>query len=580
MIKKGIVSVVACVVAVILLILTGAFISSVVNEKSFSDRDKFLVQAVHLAEGGLHHGIEELRQTMVIDLNNAVGTHRNNTVFLSYIDNNIDTDDSLDFLCDFLGFSYVSGRDNEVELSFNSNALPAGLPLRSLGSFTGRMIVRKQKDATGNEIEGYSPNANDPNVFVFPYEFSIEVTGNASLTQETLRMSGQTFEVTVQRANFARFALFTNHHRSPRGFTVWFTGDTRFYGPVHTNQRFSFALNPSGYFAAEVTQHLTKARFYNNGRSRLLDADNNGAIDVPTFNGGFQRGVDVLNLESAVSQNDLKTQALGGMSEPGSNGIYIPNDGANTIGGVYIKGDSNISLGLESGNAKYTIVQGSGVSRVTKEVIVDYGNNQTQVKEYNYQDSLVNDDTYSGLPDGVDNEGVIIYDKGDISSLSGTVQRDSQVTISSQDDIIISGHIRYEQYDTSPNTNANNYTNLLGILSWGGDIRVGTSTPSNLDVHAIVMAIHGVFTVDNYRRRSPSGNVSLLGGVITDFYGPFGTFSGNRQVSGYGRNFIYDERMLGAMSPPYYPTSRYFAASAPLLEQDIVNMSLIWQDRE
>lgn len=111
-------------------------------------------------------------------------------------------------------------------------------------------------------------------------------------------------------------------------------------------------------------------------------------------------------------------------------------------------------------------------------------------------------------------------------------------------------------------------------------MRVGTAAPSDLDLHAVIMAPHGVFTVDNYRSRSPSGNVNLLGGVITDFYGPFGTFWGTTQLSGYGRNFIYDARMLGEMSPPYYPTARTFTAVAPALETDIEEMGLIWRSSD
>jgi hypothetical protein len=92
------------------------------------------------------------------------------------------------------------------------------------------------------------------------------------------------------------------------------------------------------------------------------------------------------------------------------------------------------------------------------------------------------------------------------------------------------------------------------------------------------MSVHGVFTVDNYNSGSARGNVNLLGGAITDFYGPFGTFSGTNQVSGYGRNFIYDRRMLAEMSPPYYPTLSSFVAAAPQLNQDVKQMGLNWQE--
>ena len=497
-----------------------------------------------------------------------------------YVDDNIENDDSLDFLCDFLGFSYVTGKTDEVEYAFSSSSLPQGSDIGDIGSYSGRIIVKKQKDPEGNALQAYATDPSNPNTFIFPYEFMVESTSTVESLGKSLRLVQGEFEATVQRANFARFALFTNQHRSPRGSIVWFTGNTNFYGPVHSNDRFSFANNPSGYFTDDVTQHITKARFYNSGRSRLLDADHNGTRDVPTFEAGFQRGVNSLNLESAVTQSDLRVQALGAMGEPGLRGIYVPNNGSATTGGIYIRGDSTIDMSVDgSDRAVYAIDQGTGNQRKRKEIILNYQTNQTQVKEYDWRDNLTSDDTYTGLPEGQDNEGVIIYSKDDITSLRGTVQKDAQVTISSSDDIMVTNHIRYQQYDSSP-TNAEDYQNLLGILSWGGDVRISTSTPSNLDVHAVIMAVHGVFTVDNYRSRSPCGDVNLLGGVITDKYGPFGTFSGTTQRSGYGRNFIYDQRMLGTMSPPYFPTATDFMATAPLLDRDIGQMNVIWQDRE
>jgi len=578
--RKAFVLVLSCIIAVILLTLTGAFVSNVVSDKYFAEREASIAQATNLAEAGINHGTEDLRNKILVELNNAVGTYSNNSAFTSYVDSNVDNNDSLDFLCDFLGFSYPSGITDRVEYAFGSNDLPQSARIKDLGSYSGKIIIKKQKDSDGNDLEAYATDPSNPNTFVFPYEFTIEANGAASSINKNLGLLQGQFDATVQRANFARFALFTNQHQSPGGSTVWFTGNTRFEGPVHTNDRFSFANNPSGYFTDEITQKLSKARFYNNGRSKLLDADRNGSLDVPTFEQGFQRSANLLNLESAVTQNDLRNQALGDMNEPGSSGIYIPNDGSQTTGGIYIRGDSIIDMDVDANDrAVYTISQGSGRHRTTKKVSLNYQTQETQVQEYDWRGNLDNDDTYSGLPEGQGDEGVIIFSRGDIDGLSGTIQKDSQVTISSRDDITIDGHIRYQQYDTSPSTNAENYTNLLGILSWGGDVRIGSDAPSNLDVHGVVMAPHGVFTVDQYSSRHPSGDVNLLGGVITDKYGPFGTFSGTTQRSGYGRNFIYDRRMLGAMSPPYFPTATDFMATAPMLDRGMKDMDVIWQDK-
>ncbi len=571
--QKGVILLIATVVVAMLLVLTGVYFSGLITEKGFADRQRFILQATALAEAGLSQGVVELRKQIRTDLKLNVEIEKSSAVFEPYTDEDTADKDSLDFLCDFAGFTRTS--DEEVTLSISSLPLEAGVS----GGYTGNIIIRKPKDEFGDDIEAYSPMAN---VFKFPYQFIIEAVGTVTKTtppiQKLLRLvPGEVkiedsdvrvgeFEITVQRGNFARYALFTFHHRAPWGATVWFTERTNFTGPVHTNERFSFANNPGAHFTEEVTQHYTKARFYNNGWSILKDSESNPPYDVPIFDSGFSRGVDELNLESAITQADLKTQALGDMTEPESNGIYVPNNGTSLTGGIYIRGNSTIEMQVDDdGNAVYTITQGGD----TKIITLDYDSKQTTIQ------TAQGTDTYSGLPEGVDGEGVIIYAKDNITNFSGIVQKDSQVTVSSEKDIIINNHIHYQEYNEGPPVNAEGYTNLLGIISWGGDVRIGTSAPDDLEIHGIVMAPDGVFTVDNFYSGSPRGEVTLLGGIITDYYGPFGTFSGTTPISGYGRNFVYDARMLAGMAPPYFPVLTNFVS----FDDGGLDRKPVWEDR-
>ena len=72
----------------------------------------------------------------------------------------------------------------------------------------------------------------------------------------------------------------------------------------------------------------------------------------------------------------------------------------------------------------------------------------------------------------------------------------------------------------------------------------------------------------------PHGTVILLGGAITQFYGAFGLFNGStgEQLSGYGRNFVYDERMTTGTAPPYFPSMRTFIEYTNDLSD-----KLVWQ---
>lgn len=551
--KKGIVLVITCIVVTILLVLTSVLFSSLLTEKRAVDVNKDALQALNLAETGGSHALAELRKRIRIDLKNNVESLGTHSLFESYFT----SVDSLGFLRDFAddGSSTpftVSGGQATLTLA------PLNLDVGFQGTYAPTIIITEN-----------SPPANpSSDLYVFSYNFNIvsqgRVTDGGVVMNKNINLRGGSFIVTVRRDNFAKYALFTSHHMTPSGTTVWFTENTNFSGPVATNGRFSFANNPSGHFSEEITQHQSQARFYNLGWPVLLNADANGSVDIPIFDRGFQRSYGEVNLSASLSPDDLKNQALGTMSNPGPAGIYVPNNGSQVTGGIFVKGDCAVNMGLDGGdNAVYTLTQGS----VTKTITVDRSANQTTVQEG--ASSVV----YQGIPDGTSNEGTIIFSTDDITSFSGTVQRDTAMTVSSERDVVVTGNVRYEQYNTGP-LNATGYNNVLGIVAWGGDVRIGSAAPNNVEIHGVIMAPHGEFTVDNYSSGSPRGTATLLGGVIADFYGAFGTFSGSTPISGYGRNFNYDARMLAGVTPPYFPYMSNFSS----FDDNGLDASLTWQD--
>ncbi len=167
--------------------------------------------------------------------------------------------------------------------------------------------------------------------------------------------------------------------------------------------------------------------------------------------------------------------------------------------------------------------------------------------------------------------GTILFVNGTITSLAGTVQKDTKMTIATESDISITNHVVYSNYTPAVGTpgtagyvppNASGAENLLGLVTWNGKIRVATSAPNNINLHATMLAQNGVLQVDNYNDTGVGsrGVATLLGGVISDFYGAFGLFDGSTgtQIAGYGRNFVYDERMLVGTAPPYFPSLNTF----------------------
>jgi len=401
----------------------------------------------------------------------------------------------------------------------------------------------------------------------FDYRYTITSNGqDGGFGRRSVKSTG-TMRVSASRGSFTDYLVYTNQHTTPSGSAIWFTSSTRFDGRVHSNGRLRFAFNPQ--FADLVTSVSRDAAFYNNGDTRTLDADHNGTLDVPTFGGGFNRGAPDIDLpENAFSQMnaalglsaDITTAptnttinaqlGLGVSSSAPANGVYLVNSGGAVTGGLYVQGDlSQCRLSIDAnGNQVYTMVQGA----TTRTITVDRTNHVTKVQT---GASLA---TYAGVPRGV------MYVTGAISDLRGpdrvsgavvpALARDTKLLIASERDMVIQRDITCSDYASG--------TNVLGLFSTSGSVRVGTSAPDNMHLDAFVMAAasDGAFTVDQYNEGSPRGDFHLRGGMVTEFYGAFGTFNGDARRSGYGRQFNYDAR---GVVPPYFPTTNRFEGNAP-----------------
>ena len=290
-----------------------------------------------------------------------------------------------------------------------------------------------------------------------------------------------------------------------------------------------------------MTSVSATANFYNGGSPIQINGDRNGDRDVPTFGAGFERAVPSISMPSTTTATRQGEAALGLPSGSGipplSPGVHLGTSGGAMTGGIYINGNAAMTMGAGTNTATYTIVQGSTTTTVT----VNYASRQTTV-----QDGSGAPTTYSGVPSGM------IYTDGILTSLSGTVQRDSQVTVAATGDVQITNNIMYQDYTAGPAPSAEGTANVLGILSWSGNVRIGATAPNDINVHATVMTPNGEFRVDNYSTGPSRGIATILGGVIENTYGAFGTF-GSRNT-GYGRNFVYDTRMGRGMAPPFFPT--------------------------
>jgi hypothetical protein len=591
--KKGVLLILVALIIMVITILTSAFLSRLVTEKRSFSGEREVFQVLSLSESAANMAYAELNKRLPGDLNSKL-ISVNADAIRPYVDSN----NPLGFLANY---TYAAGAtpfniaNSAAVLSF---ALPDYLNKGSDWNTTANITITSTGAPTKDSVDG-------PFYFNYTYRINsaarrwqgsgpdnLKGTADDKYVSKLVSYAPRSFQVVALHGNFAKFALFTDHHKTTSGTTVWFTADTNFYGPVHTNERFSFANNPSAEFTDAVSQSYSDVRFYNNGSSKLLAGNSNplccervGCLstpckDKPIFGSTFTTGANTITLPSSVSQNDMKSDALGTLSAPSNSGVYIPNQAGSVTGGIYIKGstssstdDATIAMSVDgSNNPVYTITQ--KISSTTHTTVITELVSTTQTKVVVDGGAAT---TYNGRPDGTGNEGTLIYSTDTIKGFSGTVQRNSHITVASEKDVVITNNVRYQDYTVSP-LNATGYDNILGLISWGGNLRIGTAAPDDIEIHGIMMAPAGVFTVDDYSSGSPRGTATLLGGVITSYYGAFGTFSGGSSQSGYGRHFVYDSRVLSGMAPPYFPYMTSFTSSvAPV---DIFRTRTSWREQE
>ena len=113
---------------------------------------------------------------------------------------------------------------------------------------------------------------------------------------------------------------------------------------------------------------------------------------------------------------------------------------------------------------------------------------------------------------------------------------------------------------------------VLGILSSGGNVRVGTGAPNNLNIDADAHVVRALGRL--HRRQLQLGRAArvlhLRGCVVTKYYGAFGTFSsGGAQATGYGRDFSFGR---SRRDPAVLPGRRHPVGNTPK------SRTIVWKE--
>lgn len=396
------------------------------------------------------------------------------------------------------------------------------------------------------------------------------------------------YQFDVGRVSFARYALFTNQHVSETGGDrIWFTSDTLFDGPVHTNGNFNFFGRP--WFGGDVTSagatqgHGQGAFGYDNSNGRFFTANTlDPQGNTPNLSTGdstnlpvFVEGVEFRAAEVELPKNSHEQEDLAE-----ENGILFTED-MDYLEIYAADNNGNPMSANASAEAAYQFVEARTRNSAGQWTNVTYRIDRHGRLERRHPTGTWNLET--------ENFNGLIYSKEFIPRLRGpgrandnnaatarpAVAAFAQLTIVPEDGARITGDLVYEDQPCSGTLRRgdNNEViratcenldavNVLGIFTSEGDIDIGHNNnsgynaPDDVRIQASLLTSSGVVRVENFRSGSGRGAVQLLGGIIEQRYGAFGTFNSNtgRMSTGYSREFTFDPRLRRGLTPPFFPT--------------------------
>ncbi|WP_394650562.1 DUF4900 domain-containing protein [uncultured Deinococcus sp.] len=416
----------------------------------------------------------------------------------------------------------------------------------------------------------------------------LNVRASSSATVRSIEAGPQNVEyvLTLGRPPLAKYALFTNHHfsdaTSESGCAagnsncarITFTSNTRFTGPVHTNEQFNFQGNP--VFRGPVTSAGCVAGSINSDSSGCSSVDPGAYFYSSDFESGTTSPSVLLNDDGSVDNspsydgtdrygNSLTSNpqfsAVATASAPpvkwNANFLQLPGTetgqaAAATSSGIYIDGNaSNVSLSVASVTP---IIANNTLGAAQKMQQISYTTSAGTVNLAINASGQVYAKTTTGLWFPATSTGGtwkaatlptaapgtfngVMYVNGSVGNLNGparspanatTATTDTvgpaiasfmKLTLTTRNDVAITSDLRYEDPPCTDAGVCNNEgaQNIFGIYSTSGDVDIVNKYYCSTGLDC-----------DSYRTRSPATppNVSIQavlmagqGKVTVDGYG-------------------------------------------------------------
>ncbi|MEW6208064.1 MAG: hypothetical protein AB1631_06840 [Acidobacteriota bacterium] len=271
-----------------------------------------------------------------------------------------------------------------------------------------------------------------------------------------------------------------------------------------------------------------------------------------------------------------------------SKGVYISSsDGSSISGaGIYVQGDvSDMQVYADTnGDQVYVIRQTQGNSTTTTTIRTSYANNQTSIQTGNGTPRVFSG-VFTDKSDASNPRAAAsLFVNGGINSLRGgksgsqnnpAIASRTQLTITADRHITVTGDLKYAdpvvRSDGSPVTDVNSITNVLGIFTNNGNLKMEPNTSyvsgpgRSLEIDAAVVTFNSKTSDDS---NSVEGSIVYTGTRpgSNDRWKLVGSrVQAKINNIGYSyRDIFFDVRFSGGkFAPPFFPGTSYTLGPPP-----------------
>lgn len=320
-------------------------------------------------------------------------------------------------------------------------------------------------------------------------------------------------------------------------------------GPVHSNDAILMCGSPN-FNSTVSTSWNTSGNHWRSGC---------GGTNPDFANPGDPQYIAPLSMPPSNSAlKSETTTAAGGCLYTGPTRIKLLSSGKMTVKSPFSKQTNNSSTCPTNGTTQ-TSLPSNGVIYVQNVPSTSSDPNYTKNCPYS-----VNGQAHPlGLPIANDITDYGCRD-GDVF-IEGTLK--GQLSVAAENNIDVTWHLTYNSGTAG--------TDLLGLIA-NNYIEIwhpvkctsGSSSSCNLDanfpgetarnddfhdakVQAAILAVNHSFRVQNYNLGAPLGTLNVLGAIAQRYRGAVGTGSGGSVSTGFGKSYVYDQR-LKYQSPPKF----------------------------